>query len=218
MIAPIESRNICVIVPSHLTTGADMPVATSSLAERLLFALNFFRHPFMLGSIWPSSRYLVDEVLRPIDWERAGVIVEYGPGVGTITAEILRRMRPDAHLLAIETNEAFVKFLKTSFPDPRLHVANESAADVAAILQRLNLPSAQYVISGIPLGSMPVALRTDIVAKTRAALAPGGQFLVYQFTSRVLPVLQSTFQDVSRSMEKRNIPPAHLFVCITDAG
>ena len=89
-----------------------MPVTThSSLTQRLLFALNFFRHPFMLGSIWPSSRYLVDEVLRPIDWERAGVIVEYGPGVGTITSEILRRMRPDAHLIVIETNEAFVKFL-----------------------------------------------------------------------------------------------------------
>lgn len=196
-----------------------MPVTTRSpFAQRLLFALNFFRHPFMLGSIWPSSRYLVDEVLRPIDWERARVIVEYGPGVGTITAEILRRMRPDAHLVAIETNEAFVKFLKTSYPDPRLHVANESAADVGGILQRLNLAPAQYVVSGIPLGSMPEALRADIVAKTRAALAPGGQFLVYQFTSRVLPVLQRTFRDVSRSMEKRNIPPAHLFVCATDAG
>ncbi len=196
-----------------------MPVITRSpFAQRLLFALNFFRHPFMLGSIWPSSRYLVDEVLRPIDWERAQVIVEYGPGVGTITAEILRRMRPDAHLVAIETNEAFVRFLTTSFSDPRLHVANESAADVGSILQRLQLAPAQYVVSGIPLGSMPEPLRADIVAKTRLALAPGGQFLVYQFTSRVLPVLQRTFQDVSRSMEKRNIPPAHLFVCATDTG
>jgi phospholipid N-methyltransferase len=196
-----------------------MPVTShSSLKQRLLFALNFFRHPFMLGSIWPSSRYLVDEVLRPVDWERAKVIVEYGPGVGTITTEILRRMRPDAHLVAIETNAAFVKFLKSSFSDPRLHVANESAADVGSILERLNLPPAQYVVSGIPLGSMPEAIRTDIVAKTRAALAPGGQFLVYQFTSRVLPVLQRTFEQVSRSMEKRNIPPAHLFVCATAAG
>ncbi|HTV79268.1 MAG TPA: rRNA adenine N-6-methyltransferase family protein [Steroidobacteraceae bacterium] len=196
-----------------------MPVNThSTLAQRLLFALNFFRHPFMLGSIWPSSPYLVDEVLRPVDWERARVIVEYGPGVGTITGEILRRMRPDAHLVAIETNEAFVKFLKGSIADPRLHVANDSAADVGLILKRLNLPPAQYVVSGIPLGSMPEALRADIVAKTRAALAPGGQFLVYQFTSRVLPVLQRTFEEVSRSMEKRNIPPAHLFVCATDAG
>ena len=198
-----------------------MPVTTRSpLTQRLLFALNFFRHPFMLGSIWPSSRYLVDEVLRPIAWERAQVIVEYGPGVGTITAEILRRMRPDAHLIAIETNEAFVKVLKSWFSDsdPRLHVVNESAADVGSILERLNLPLAQYVVSGIPLGSMPEALRADIVAKTRLALAPGGQFLVYQFTSRVLPVLQRTFEDVSRSIEKRNIPPAHLFVCLTDTA
>jgi phospholipid N-methyltransferase len=196
-----------------------MPVTNRSpLAQRLLFALNFFRHPFMLGSIWPSSKYLVDEVLRPIDWERAQVIVEYGPGVGTITAEILRRMRPDAHLLVLETNAAFVRFLKSSFSDPRLQIANESAADVGEVLRRLNLAPAQYVVSGIPLGSMPEALRADIVAKTRVALAPGGQFLVYQFTSRVLPVLQRTFQDVSRSMEKRNIPPAHLFVCATEAG
>ena len=172
----------------------------------------------MLGSIWPSSRYLVDEVLRPIDWGRAQVIVEYGPGVGTITAEILRRMRPDAHLLVLETNVAFVRFLNSSFSDPRLHIANESAADVSVVLRRLNLPPAQYVVSGIPLGSMPEALRADIVAKTRVALAPGGQFLVYQFTSRVLPVLQRTFEDVSRSMEKRNIPPAHLFVCATETG
>ena len=97
-----------------------MPATThSTLTQRLLFALNFFRHPFMLGSIWPSSRFLVDEVLRPIDWERARVIVEYGPGVGTITTEILRRMHPDAHLVAIETNEAFVKFLNTSITDPQ---------------------------------------------------------------------------------------------------
>ncbi|MGC1458726.1 MAG: rRNA adenine N-6-methyltransferase family protein [Steroidobacteraceae bacterium] len=196
-----------------------MPVTTHSpLTQRLLFALNFFRHPFMLGSIWPSSRYLVDEVLRPVDWQRALVVVEYGPGVGTITSEILRRMRPDAHLVVIETNEAFVKFLDTSFADPRLHVAHASAADVGHILQQLNLAPAHYVVSGIPLGSMPEALRMDIAAKTRAALAPGGQFLVYQFTSRVLPVLQRTFEDVSRSKEKRNIPPAHLFVCATVAA
>src|SRR5580692_2749080 len=134
MIALNESRNIRHVVPSDLTQGSEMPVTTHSpLTQRLLFALNFFRHPFMLGSIWPSSRYLVDEVLRPVDWQRALVIVEYGPGVGTITGEILRRMRPDAHLVAIETNEAFVKFLKSSFADSRLHVANESATDVGSI-------------------------------------------------------------------------------------
>ena len=188
-------------------------VARSRLKARLLFALNFFRHPFMLGSIWPSSKYLVDEVLRPINWNSAAVIVEYGPGVGTFTGEILKRMRPDAHLVAIETNPAFVRLLRGEYQDPRFHVALESAANVGAILAGLNLPQANYIISGIPLGSMPEALRTDIVTKTREALVPGGRFLVYQFTSRVLPQLQHTFGDVQRGMEPRNIPPAHLFVC-----
>jgi phospholipid N-methyltransferase len=192
--------------------------ARSRTAELLLFAGNFLRHPMMLGSIIPSSRFLVNQVLEPIVWERARVIVEYGPGVGTITGEILRRMRPDAHLIAIETNEAFVKFLKRSFPDPRLHVVHDSAAEVQTVLERLGLAPASYIVSGIPLGSMPEPVRADIAAKSRAALAPGGAFLVYQFTARALPVLQRTFRHVQRSFERRNLPPAQLFVCATEVA
>lgn len=187
----------------------------SPIAEALLFASNFLRHPYMLGSIIPSSRFLVNQVLEPIDWPRARVIVEYGPGVGTITSEILRRMRPDAHLIAIEMNRDFVDYLKCALTDPRLHIAHGSAADVQSVLASLGFGCASYVISGIPLGSMPDPVRADIVAKSRAALEPGGMFLVYQFTARVLPVLQRTFGEVQRSFERRNLPPAQVFVCAT---
>lgn len=191
-----------------------MPQDTRSrIAEILLFAGNFVRHPHMLGSIIPSSRFLVDQVLEPIDWGRARVLVEYGPGVGTFTREILSRMRRDARLVAIETNRNFVRFLRKSLPDPRLHVVQDSAAEVQAVLTRLGLPAAAYIISGIPLGSMPEPVRADIVEKTRGALEPDGAFLVYQFTARVLPALERTFGDVRRSFERRNLPPAQLFVC-----
>jgi phospholipid N-methyltransferase len=185
------------------------------LSETLLFASNFLRHPNMLGSIIPSSRFLVDLVLQPVDWSRARVIVEYGPGVGTFTAEILRRMRGDAQLVAIETNRDFVRFLRRSLPDPRLHVVQESAAEVQTVLMRLDLPAPRYIISGIPLGSMPEPVRSEIAVKSRAALEPGGAFLVYQFTARALPTLQRTFGDVRRSFERRNFPPAQLFLCKT---
>ena len=189
--------------------------AQSGIGELLLFASNFIRHPYMLGSIIPSSRFLVNQVLEPVDWQRARVIVEYGPGVGTFTSEILRRMRSDAQLVAIETNRDFVRFLRRSLPDTRLQVVHGSAAEVQAVLRRLGLPAARYIISGIPLGSMPDAVRADIVAKSRAALEPGGTFLVYQFTARALPVLQRTFGDVQRVFERRNLPPAQVFVCAT---
>jgi phospholipid N-methyltransferase len=207
--------------PLSLTERLVMPQAARSpsplkpLSDALLFASNFLRHPNMLGSIIPSSRFLVDQVLRPVDWARARVIVEYGPGVGTFTAEILRRMRSDAQLVAIETNRDFVRFLQRQLPDPRLHVVLDSAAEVQAVLTRLALPAARYIISGIPLGSMPEPVRTDIAQKSRAALEPGGSFLVYQFTARTLPALQRTFGDVRCSVERRNFPPAQLFVCTT---
>lgn len=189
----------------------------SRTAEILLFARNFFRHPRMLGSIIPSSRFLIREVLQPVDWERARVIVEYGPGVGTITAKALQRMRPDATLIAIETNPEFVRFLRDSIPDKRLQVVEGSAADVQEILRKLGHEKASYIISGIPFSTLGAALRERILRQTCAALEPGGAFLVYQFSTRVLPDLQRIFGYVRRGFEPLNVLPAHLFFCAAES-
>jgi phospholipid N-methyltransferase len=181
--------------------------------EMLLFARNFFRHPRMLGSIVPSSRFLIKQLLEPIDWTRARVIVEYGPGVGGITAEILRRMRSDAILIAIETNPAFVKFLHSSFQDERLRVVEASAESVEEILRQFGQTKANYIISGIPFSTIPAALRERILRKTCAMLEPGGAFLVYQFSTRVLQDLKRIFGYVRRQFEPLNVLPAHLFIC-----
>jgi phospholipid N-methyltransferase len=185
----------------------------SRAAEIFLFASNFLRHPHMLGSIIPSSRFLVEAVLAPIDWSRAKVIVEYGPGVGTFTAEILRRMRADARLIALETNLQFVRFLQQALPDNRLRVELGSAERVRETLQQQGLAPADYIVSGIPLGSFSRTLQSGIVAATRHALADDGRFLVYQFTARVLPVLRAIFPSVQRGRELRNFPPAQVFEC-----
>lgn len=179
-----------------------------------LFARNFVRHPRMLGSLVPSSRFLVDRVLRRVDWARARVVVEYGPGVGNFTAEILRRMRPDATLVVIETNDEFVRYLKRSLPDPRLRVVPGSAADVAAVLARLGLGRADYVVSGIPFSTMPEDLRVGILRATREVLRGDGAFLVYQFSGGVLPDLKRVFTRVEQGWEPLNVLPARLFHCV----
>src|SRR5579864_2908401 len=124
----------------HTVSKKDVEPSRAPQGDALLFARNFFRHPRMLGSIIPSSRFLIKQLLQPIDWDQAKVIVEYGPGVGGITAEILRRMRPDARLIAIETNPEFVKFLQRSLTDERLEVVEASAASVKEILRRAGHP------------------------------------------------------------------------------
>jgi phospholipid N-methyltransferase len=193
-------------------------VPAGSDGRFLLFARNFFRHPLMLGSIVPSSRFLIRELLNPVDWSRARVIVEYGPGVGDITAEVLRRMRPDALLIAIEMNPDFVSYLRGALTDTRLRVVEGSAEWVDEILSRFGRHQADYIISGIPFSTIPAPQRERILRNTRAVLAPGGAFLVYQFSTRVLEDLKRVFGYVRRSFEPLNLLPAHLFFCQSGAA
>lgn len=187
------------------------------MEERLLFAKNFLQHPNMLGSLIPSSRFLVDRLLGKINWELARTIVEYGPGVGTITGSILERMHRQARLVVFEMNEDFVEYLADNYRDPRLHVVHGSAERVHCELDRLKLNGADYIISGIPFTTMPVELRESIMRESRAALNPGGAVLVYQFTRAVLPCLQAHFNQIDQDFELRNILPARLFYCTQDA-
>src|SRR3984957_1022721 len=179
----------------------------------LLFARNFFRHPRMLGSIVPSSRFLIKQLLEPINWGRARVIVEYGPGVGGITAEVLRHMRADATLVAIEMNPDFVRYLGEAITDKRLRVVQGSAAEVDDILRRFGFLRADYIISGIPFSTIPAPVREQILRKTHDVLEPGGAFLVYQFSTRVLQDLKRVFGYVGRKFQPLNVLPAHLFIC-----
>src|SRR5579883_1391768 len=187
-------------IPSRTRTG-----------DALLFARDFFRHPRMLGSIVPSSRFLIKQLLQPIDWNQARVIVEYGPGVGVITAEVLRRMRSDAVLIAIEMNPDFVGHLRSTLPDERLKVIEGSAEAVGEILERFGRGKADYIISGIPFSTIPADMRERILRNTSQALALGGTFLVFQFSTRVLEDLQRVFRYVRRQFAPLNVLPAHLF-------
>jgi phospholipid N-methyltransferase len=138
-----------------------VPATTSAHRQQLLlFARNFLKHPRMLGSVIPSSRFLVNEMLGEVDWDRARVIVEYGPGVGTFTHKILKRLHPDGILVAIEMNTDFVSFLQRGAADPRLHLVHGSAADVGSILQRLGRGKADYIISGSRSAQCPRACAT----------------------------------------------------------
>jgi phospholipid N-methyltransferase len=187
--------------------------STSRSGQLLLFGRNFIKHPRMLGSLIPSSRFLVNHVLSEVDWSRARVFLEYGPGVGTFTAEIIRRMRPDAVLVAVETNTDFVRFLRRRFKDDRLHIIHGSAANADAALAGLGLNHADYVISGIPYTTMPPDLRETILRKTHSVLHTDGTFLVYQFTRSVLPYLKEVFRLVHQDFEPFNVMPARLFYC-----
>jgi len=175
------------------------------------FLRGFLKHPVMVGSIIPSSRKLMDKMLGPVDWKTTRLFVEYGPGVGTFTRPILQRLPADATLVTIDTNPEFTRYLKESIDDPRLVAVTGSAADVEAILADRNLGSADYVLSGLPFSTLPPGVGDSIAKATGKVIRPGGAFLVYQFSPKVLDFIKPHFERIDRGFEWINVPPATLF-------
>jgi phospholipid N-methyltransferase len=165
----------------------------------------------MVGSIIPSSRQCITRMLKPVDWAATQVFVEYGPGVGTFTRPVLDRLAPDATLVTIDTNPEFTRYLKASIDDPRLVAVNGSAADVEKILADRELGSADYVLSGLPFTTLPAGVGDDIAEATANVIRPGGAFLVYQFSPKVLDFIRPHFAPIKRGFEWINVPPATLF-------
>ena len=56
------------------------------------FVSQFCREPRTIGAIAPSSRKLANRMLQPIDFKKAKVIVEYGPGSGVFTQQVLQQI------------------------------------------------------------------------------------------------------------------------------
>ena len=182
-----------------------------SPSPRWQFLRGFIKNPVMVGSIIPSSRVLIDKMLKPVDWETTKLFVEYGPGVGTFTRPILDRLAPDAKLVTIDTNPEFTHYLKDSIDDERLITVTGSAADVEKILADRSLGDADYVLSGLPFSTLPPGVGDAIAEATSKVIRSGGAFLVYQFSPKVRDFIQPHFEPIKRGFEWINVPPATLF-------
>jgi len=177
-----------------------------------LFFKRFLQRPFQIASIVPSSRALVERVAAKIDFDRAKVIAEYGPGEGVHSREIARRMRPDARLLLFELDPAFSRDLERQFADdPRIAVLNRNAADLPLEMKTRGINHCDYILSGIPFSILKIDKKRALLQSTYDALAPNGSFIIYQVTNE-LKQHATIFDEAESEYFLQNIPP--MFVTV----
>jgi phospholipid N-methyltransferase len=183
----------------------------AKLDDPIAFFSGFLKRPKEVGSVIPSSRFLERRIVASAELANAKTVVELGPGTGGTTRALLRAMRPDATLLAIEINPHFAVLLKNRIHDPRLVVHHGSATDIAAIVDKHDLPAPDVVLSGIPFSTMPRQLGLDILNSVDAGLAAGGRFVAYQFRDRVETLGREVFGPARKKLEIRNVPPMRVY-------
>jgi phospholipid N-methyltransferase len=185
------------------------------IKERLgpwgVFFEGFLKHPVMVGSIIPSSRFTIAKMLAPVNWDECALFVEYGPGVGTFCRPVLDRLRRDGTLIVIDTNPLYIDYLRATITDSRFHAVLGSAADVEEIVRAHGFEHADYVLSGLPFSTLPDGVGPAIAEGTWRVLRPGGAFLVYQFTAKARAFMERHFQRIDNGFELWNVLPSFLF-------
>ena len=181
--------------------------------KNILFFQTFLKSPKEVGSIIPSSKFLIKELLKNIDFKNASCIVEYGPGTGCITSEILKKARKDAKIFCFETNKKFCIYLKEKIKDERLKIINDSAENIKKNLKKYNVHNVDYVVSGMPFSTIPNNKKHLIIQETKSMLKTNGKFVIYQFLNNFKKYLRNYFSKISAGYVPLNIPPCFVYVC-----
>ena len=166
------------------------------------------------GTVRPSSRYLIRNSLKSINFDRARVILEFGSGDGCFTAAIAEKMHPDARLFSFEVNPSFFQHCEVRFAgQPQIQLLNHSAVDFDEILQLEGIPRVDYVVSSLPLSLLKEEMVRTMLEKVARYLHPDGEYIQYQYSPEKYLLLKKYFDKVEVKVSLRNFPPALIYTC-----
>jgi phospholipid N-methyltransferase len=178
---------------------------------KLIFFREYVKNIRTVGAILPSSRFLARKIIEGVDFASAQTIVQFGPGTGSFTKEIVDKKRPTTTLLLIEKNTAFYNELKKQYDGKEgVIIVNDSAENLGALLRQYNLPDqVDYIISGLPFASLPRATSIKILKAARNHTKKGS-FITFQYSLLKLSFFEDYFSHITIGRELRNIPPAYV--------
>lgn len=184
------------------------------------FLRAFLANPLRMGAAFPSSPVLAGEITNPIDFARARVIVELGPGTGAFTRLLAERAHPACRILALELDPELARFAAARYP--RVEVIHAAAQSLPQVLAERGIEAVDAVVSGLPFANFGATQQAQVVDAVRAALRPGGSFVSYSFMhAQVLPTsrrfrrsLKALFGRLDIHPVLLNAPPALVYRCV----
>lgn len=187
------------------------------------FLREFWIRPQMVGAVAPSSRALALRMLEGLELESARAVVEFGPGTGSVTEQVIPKLGRGTRFVAIERSPEMVSVMQDRFPSVRLY--EDSAGNVEEICRREGIEpgTVDCIISGLPFAAFPPALQVEIIDAALRVLSPGGRFVTFAYYVAHLKsagrsfrkLLEEKFQHVDRSRGVLlNTPPAFVYRCV----
>jgi phospholipid N-methyltransferase len=166
------------------------------MKRKIKFFKEFLKNPREVGAISPSSKNLTSAMLRDIDFKKDSIFVEYGPGNGVFTKEIINKKSSNSILIIIELNKDMFNELKNKFESKNIFIYNESVENIQNILKRKNIKKVDYIISGIPFSSIEKNIVENILNNTKKCMHEKSLFITFQYTKVKLKIFLKYFSEI----------------------
>ena len=176
--------------------------------EKLSFLKQFLLHPASVGAMFPAPKRLISEIMSYIDFRSSKLkIVEYGAGTGAFTERIAKQLKKGDIFIVIESNEDFFQILREKFKDNKCVVVyHDGAENICSILQKENIQTVNYIISGIPLSILSKFQIDNLFTNTQLAMNPKSLFIVYQYSILKIFTFKRYFRITRRKMMYKSLP------------
>ncbi len=187
---------------------------SKTLAIYWRFLLAGLVHRTQTGSVVPSQRFLINQMLAPVPPAYSGQIIELGAGTGAITRRLAARC-PRASILACEINPDLARDLEYNLASTalseRVEVICDSAEHLLARRRRQAAEPPDFIVSGIPLGMLGREPVLALLNAIKRALAPEGMYIQFQYSLLDRKKIKSKFSRLRTVPAFLNIPPAFVY-------
>ncbi len=208
----IEYARIAQLV-EHSTDTRKVLGSNPSARTMLLFVKEAVKGFVKQGSIFPSSSFLTRQMLKPINPTKGIIVIELGAGSGAFTSELLKKIPIDGKLIIFEINKNLADHLKENVKDSRCLIIQDDACNIRKHLQKLNIDSVDYIVSGLPIGNFKRNVRSELLHEIKNSLKQEGVYIQFQYFLANWNQISKMFDAKIIAYEFRNLPPAFVYKC-----
>jgi len=144
---------------------------TSEPNHRWQFLKAVLRQPTIVGAIAPSSTGVAAELAAVVPKVGSPVVVELGPGTGSVTDAIGARLPAGGRHLAVEVDGELVKHLRRT--RPHVETLWGDAGDLKALLASAEVDRVDAVVCALPWSLIGEGKQREILDQIAAVLVPG---------------------------------------------
>ena len=184
------------------------------MKNKNLFLKAFFKNPRQVGALNQTSNFVAKEIMSSIDFEKARCLVELGAGMGNITKKITKKMHPECILFCFEIDPNLAKHLAKNIQDQRVKIISDSAENIGKYLRQSKIEKVDYVISTVPLTTLPYRKMKEILKLSFQYLRSGGKYIQVQYSLLGRRYLRMLFPKMGINFVFLNFPPAFIYICI----